>query len=252
MLANRWEFWLLIIAVSLGILYISNPKEVSIDFGAIKQEISDTISSVIPKDSKGTQDKPKSTSASTSKKEGNLLDKVIGLFEDDGKSTAKSLKNKKYGDFLNQPGEIEKAMKDFGSANGDSLIVYRAFVIYPTHVSFSRQDPKNEENFDKYLWHENTGWNDPKPEQTPSPEDAKKWSFDLTTFNFKMIPDLTKRALEAAKKEGLEDGKVEYMVITKRSFSGTNQDVMIQIQVKNERKSVMVRADKSGRINQVK
>ena len=249
MLAGRWEFWLLMAAIVMSLLYIAGPEENLIDFGAIKQEISAKMSSMT---SKNTTDKPKSTSASTTKKEEGLLDKVLGLFDKDDKTSTKSMKNQKYDDLLNQSGELQRAVKDFKSANGDSLMIFQSFVIYPTHVSFIRQDPKNKENFDNYVWHENTGWNDPKPEKTPTSDQINKQAFDLTSFNFAMIPDLSKKALEEAKKQGVTDGKVGYMVIMRKGFREQDGDIIIQIPVEGSRKKVMVRADRNGTIYEVK
>lgn len=249
MLAQRWEFWALVIVICLGILSFSEPEESFIDFGSIKEEISEKISSTFSEAEKPSSS-PSKPSKSAEKEEG-LVDRVLNLLgstENNGKAN----KNSKYGNFLTEQGELSRAINDFKSSYGNSLVVYRSFVIYPEHLSFDRRDPKKPENVDRFSWHINAGWRGPEPQKSPSQQDLNRYLIDLTEVNFDLLPNLIQKSLLEAQEAGIPDGKVKYVIFLRRNIQDPKREPMIQIAVAGARQEMTIRADKNGKIYEAK
>lgn len=249
MLTQRWEFWALVIVICLGILSTSEPEESLIDFGNIKEEISEKISSAFSEDEKPSL--PDSKSSDSSKTEEGLVDRFLNFLEST-ENNGKISKNSKFGNFLTERGELSRAVKDFKSSYGSSLVVYRSFVIYPEHLSFDRRDPKKPENIDRFSWHINTGWRGPEPQKTPNQQELNRYLIDLTEVNFDFLPGLVQRALAEAQKTGIPDGKIKYVIFLRRNVQDSKREPMIQIVVEGARQEMTIRADKNGKIYEAK
>lgn len=249
MLAQRWEFWALVIVFCLGILSVAEPEESLIDFGHIKEEISEKISSAFSENEKPQESASKAPDSA--KNEEGLVDRFLNLLESN-ENNGKASKSSKYGNFLIEQGELSRAVKDFKSSYGNSLVVYRSFVIYPEHLSFDRRDPKKPENIDRFSWHINAGWRGPEPQKTPSQQDFNRYLIDLTEVNFDFLPELVQSSLLEAQKAGISDGKVKYVIFLRESTQDPNREPMIQISVSGARQEMTIRADKNGKIYEAK
>lgn len=249
MLAQRWEFWALVIVICLGILSFSDSEESLIDFGNIKEEISEKISSTFSEDEKSSLSDSKPSNSAI--KEEGLVDRFLNFLEST-ENNGKISKNSKYGNLLTEQGELSRAVKDFKSSYGNSLVVYRSLVIYPEHLSFDRRDPKKPENIDRFSWHVNTGWRGPEPQKTPNQQDLNRYLIDLTEVNFDFLPGLVQRSLLEAQKAGIPDGKIKYVIFLRRNTQDPKREPMIQIAVEGAREEMTIRADENGKIYEVK
>lgn len=242
MLARRWEFWVVVIMVCFGILSVFEPEESFIDFSNIKEEISEKVSSVFSeaKTSSGP------SNATKKEEEPGLVDRFLNFW-----SFTETSKPSKYGDFLTEQGAVSRAIKDFKSSHGNSLVVYHSFVIYPDHLSFDRQDPKKPEKIDRFFWNENVDWRAPEPQKAPKKEELNEYLVDLTEVDFDFLPGLIQWSLAEAEKAGILDGKVKYVVFMRKNSQDPKREPMIQLMVEGARKEITVRADKKGNIYEV-
>lgn len=245
MLAQRWEFWILVIVICLGILSFSEPEESLIDFGSVKEEFSEKVSSIFSEDEKPPKT-PSVPSSSSKTKEG-WIDKILNLLGSTEKNGETS-KNSKYGNLLTEQGELSRAIKDFKSSHGNSLVVYRSFVVYPEFFSFDRRDPKKPENIDRFSWHVNTGWRGPEPQKSPREQELNRYLIDLTEVDFGFLPRLIQQSLLEAKKAGIEDGKIKYVIFLRKNTQDPKREPMIQLSIEGARHEMTVRADKNGNI----
>lgn len=74
-----------------------------------------------------------------------------------------SITSKGYGDLFHDQAAINKAVAEIKTKGGGApLMVFQNMHFGPDFINFSRQDPKNKENVDNFVWTPNTGWQGPK------------------------------------------------------------------------------------------
>ena len=71
--------------------------------------------------------------------------------------------SKGYGDLFRDKAAINKAVTEIKAKGGGTpLMIFQSMHFGPEFINFSRQDPKNKENVDNFVWTPNTGWQGPK------------------------------------------------------------------------------------------
>lgn len=71
--------------------------------------------------------------------------------------------SKGYGDLFRDKAAINKAVTEIKAKGGGTpLMIFQSMHFGPEFINFSRQDPKNKENVDNFVWTPNTGWQDLK------------------------------------------------------------------------------------------
>ena len=96
-----------------------------------------------------------------------------------------------------------------------------------------------------------SGWESPKREKAPKPDEMKQVLVDLGDFPFEQVPSLVECALNELNEKGVKDGKVKYVLFSRRYFSGDNREPVIRILSESNRKEVSVKFGKDGELIKV-
>ena len=97
--------------------------------------------------------------------------------------------SKGYGDLFRDKAAINKAVTEIKAKGGGTpLMIFQSMHFGPEFINFSRQDPKNKENVDNFVWTPNTGWQGPKIVKLSGGGKLEDNLFNIDDVNWDAIP----------------------------------------------------------------
>ena len=160
----------------------------------------------------------------------------------------KSVTTKDYGDVYHDKEAVKKAVADMKKTAGDPLMVFQNILFSPDFISFSRQDNAKPENVDKYTWSPGNGWSKPAPVKITGDGNMKDNVFNLDEVNWEAIPDFISQVEKAAKEKGLENPKLQRLMVQLLVRSGK---IRLSIRVETDRKEAHAYGDiKTGKMTE--
>ncbi|MDL2280882.1 hypothetical protein LJC10_03370 [Selenomonadales bacterium OttesenSCG-928-I06] len=154
------------------------------------------------------------------------------------------------GDILRDKEATKKAVAAMKEKGGTPLMLFQSVNFNSDFISFNRQDPKKPENVDSFMWHQQNGWQGPKPVKLRGDGKMEDNIYNADEVNWEAIPDFVAAVEKKAKESGMEkiklDGIMVYLNVSqgKLSFSAT---------VKGERNDASASGDiKTGEITYFK
>ena len=129
--------------------------------------------------------------------------------------------SKGYGDLFRDKAAINKAVTEF--------------------INFSRQDPKNKENVDNFVWTPNTGWQGPKIVKLSGGGKLEDNLFNIDDVNWDAIPVFIAETEKLAKENGIEKASLGSSIMI--NFNVRKQTLSFSATVKGERKDAYSTGD---------
>ena len=83
-------------------------------------------------------------------------------------------------------------------------MIFQSMHFGPEFINFSRQDPKNKENVDNFVWTPNTGWQGPKIVKLSGGGKLEDNLFNIDDVNWDAIPVFIAETEKLAKENGIE------------------------------------------------
>ena len=115
--------------------------------------------------------------------------------------------SKGYGDLFRDKAAINKAVTEIKAKGGGTpLMIFQSMHFGPEFINFSRQDPKNKENVDNFVWTPNTGWQGPKIVKLSGGGKLEDNLFNIDDVNWDAIPVFIAETEKLAKENGIEKG----------------------------------------------
>lgn len=219
MLAKNWQFWMVVIAIVLGLLYWNDEMRTEL-VGAVDNIQQDAH---------------------------DISEKLTSSFSFGGLLGNSRESKSKYPDLLRSPGALAQAMTDFKKKNGNSMIAFERIDFSSSEFSFSRQDPANPENLDRYEYSVVDGWKNPKPRKSPDAKELARSLMDLNQIPWEHFPDMITRCEKFAEDQGVVEGKVRMVICyPMREKSTIPYEPYWVIKVENDRKEIWLRVDAKG------
>lgn len=165
-------------------------------------------------------------------------------------SDKKSEAIKGYGDVYHDKEAVKRAVSDMKKTAGDPLLVFQNLIFSPDFISFSRQDNAKPDNVDKFTWSPGNGWSKPAPVKITGDGDMKDNVFNADEINWEAIPDFIAQVENAAKEKGLENPKLQNLLVQLLVRSGK---IRYSIRVETDRKEASAYGDvKTGKLTEFK
>lgn len=119
------------------------------------------------------------------------------------------------GDLLKDKAAMKNLVKEMKKQGGTPLMLFRDVSIANNFVSFSRQDPRNMEKVDQFMWSTEAGWQPAK--KVVLLDEEKEYINDslyrVDDISWEAIVDFVENAEKKAKEEGIQGGKVSTVTV---------------------------------------
>ena len=152
-----------------------------------------------------------------------------------------SITSKGYGDLFHDQAAINKAVAEIKTKGGAPLMVFQNMHFGPDFINFSRQDPKNKENVDNFVWTPNTGWQGPKIVKLSGGGKLEDNLFNIDDVNWDAIPVFIAETEKLAKENGIEKASLGSSIMI--NFNVRKQTLSFSATVKGERKDAYSTGD---------
>ena len=114
------------------------------------------------------------------------------------------------GNVLKDETAIKNVVKEMKKQAGTPLVFFRDISISNNFISFSRQDPRNLEKVDSFIWSTESGWQPPR--KVVLLDEEKEFLNDLIfrvdDVKWEALPVFVANAEKKAKEEGIKEGKI--------------------------------------------
>lgn len=149
------------------------------------------------------------------------------------------------GDFLRDKTAMQNAVKEMKKQGGTPLMLFGDVSFNDNFISFRRQDSRNLEKIDQFIWSTESGWQ-PARHIVLTEEERNYIALNLyrvDDVNWESVVDFVNNAEKKAKDEGMKDAKVHSVTVHldmargKLEFncnvSGKNQQAFVTGEVKS-------------------
>ena len=150
--------------------------------------------------------------------------------------------SKGYGDLFRDKAAINKAVTEIKAKGGGTpLMIFQSMHFGPEFINFSRQDPKNKENVDNFIWTPNTGWQGPKIVKLSGGGKLEDNLFNIDDVNWDAIPVFITETEKLAKENGIDKASLGSSIMI--NFNVRKQTLSFSATVKGERKDAYSTGD---------
>lgn len=150
--------------------------------------------------------------------------------------------SKGYGDLFRDKAAINKAVTEIKAKGGGTpLMIFQSMHFGSEFINFSRQDPKNKENVDNFVWTPNTGWQGPKIVKLSGGGKLEDNLFNIDDVNWDAIPVFIAETEKLAKENGIEKASLGSSIMI--NFNVRKQTLSFSATVKGERKDAYSTGD---------
>lgn len=152
-----------------------------------------------------------------------------------------SITSKGYGDLFHDQAAINKAVAEIKTKGGAPLMVFQNMHFGPDFINFSRQDPKNKENVDNFVWTPNTGCQGPKIVKLRGNGKLEDNLFNIDDVNWSALPVFIAETEKMAKEKGIDKASLGGSIMI--DLNVRKQQLTFSATVKGERKDAYVTGD---------